>query len=153
MKKIRWFFLAIFGGVGLAMLLVALSAGSLKGNLGDMMVVRRKLMFQGALFAVVGAALFFLLGVGERKRSRLLGYGTRVQGEVTAVERNTLVRFNRQNPWRVKVRVVHPITGEEITVRSHSLLSCAYKAGDKVEVLFDPMNEKKYAVDVQEEEA
>ena len=153
MKTIRWFFLLIFCGVGLAMLLMALFTATLPKNAGDMTMIKKTMAFQGVLFTAIGVLLYILLGLGEKKRESLLTDGTRVQGEIVAVERNMMIRMNRRCPWRVKVRCVHPLTGEEITLRSHSLWDCAYQPGEKVDVLFDPVNEKKYAVDVQEAEA
>jgi len=105
------------------------------------------------VFLAVGVGLFAGFAQGEKKRAELMTYGRRVKGCVTRVKRNVAIRVNRRHPWQAEVRCLHPLTGQEITVRSHNLWVCPVKEGDSVDVLFDPMDEKKYAVDVTDEEA
>lgn len=104
----------------------------------------------GALFAVSGGVAGGCAAASARRREELLGWGTRVTGTVTEVQANRNVRVNGRHPVRLLVACEHPVTREKTTVRSHDLWKSPLSPGDTVQVAFDPVNEKRYAVDVQE---
>lgn len=107
----------------------------------------------GGVLVCLGLVIGLAGAAGIRRREELLGWGQRALGRVIAVEPNSHVSINGRHPLRLKVEVEHPVTREKITVKSHDLWATSFSPGDTVEVAFDPMNEKRYAVDAQEARA
>lgn len=110
------------------------------------------------VFGGMGAAMLLAAGVAqlvmsarERRREALLGYGRRVSATVTAVRENRAVSVGRQHPLVVEAQCAHPITGASITLRA-TVWQTPLKSGDRVDALFDPVNEKKYALDLPDED-
>lgn len=154
---------AIFSGLGL--LFAVLGGAFLGANapllprvfsaeaLGDNVPDELALPLVGLIFAAIG--LFFLItGVVMllvTRRQRLLRqeleqYGTRVSGTVTDIRLDQTYRVNGRHPLRIFVQVAHPTTGETLTVRSGPVWETSLATGDMVDVLFDPMDEKKHIV-------
>ena len=106
----------------------------------------------GAFFAVLGLSISACMGAARRSREALLSYGLRARATVTAVTENKSVSMGSRHPCRVTATCVHPVTGQEVTLRSHNLWTCALTPGQQVTVAFDPAREKKYAFDLQDEE-
>lgn len=117
----------------------------------------------GLAFAINGT-VFTLLGVvfllvtlllvrADKRRARmreeLLQYGTRVTGTVIDVRVDYTVKVNRRSPLIAKVRCNLP-TGE-VTLKSHRLWNACPNTGDQVEVIYDPMDEKRYVIEFPEE--
>lgn len=96
---------------------------------------------------LTGLIIPWAMGRGEKRRELLISCGRCAPGVVTEVAENANVSVNNRHPHFLRVRCKHPLTGEEVTVRSHSLWGRLPAAGDRVNVFFDPMNEKRYAVD------
>ena len=107
----------------------------------------------GMAMALAGVLIYAFSLRAQRRREYLYGYGRCVQAQVVAAEQNFNVKVNRQHPWVVKATCVHPLTGETVTVKSHSVWAGVPAVGDKVPVWFDPMNEKRYAFELQEDQA
>ncbi len=110
----------------------------------------------GAVFLVLGAVSIFVTAIirifavrKARYREELLAWGTRVTGQVADIPVDRTVRVNGQSPLRILVTVTHPTTGETLTIRSGQVWETSLSNGDPVDVLFDPMDEKKYIVDVK----
>ena len=106
----------------------------------------------GAFFAVLGLVISACLGALRRSREALLQYGTRVRATVTGVMENRSVSMGHRHPLRVTASCIRPVTGREVTLRSHNLWTCSLVPGQQVTVAFDPANEGKYAFDLQDEE-
>lgn len=106
----------------------------------------------GGVFTLTGGVIYWTLGRSEKRRALLLSCGRRVTGTVVEVAENRAVTVNNRHPRYIKVRCEHPLTGETMTVRSHSLWGRVPEAGAQVGVHFDPMDEKRYAVDWPDEE-
>ncbi len=109
----------------------------------------------GAVFGGVGLILILVaavLIVSRRRHSRRLEelrtWGTRVTGTVTDIPVDTTLTVNGRHPLRVLVEVTHPVTGQIITVRSPQVWETSLSSGDPVDVLFDPMDEKQYVIDM-----
>lgn len=107
----------------------------------------------GIVFTLTGGVIFVVMSRSEQRRALLVSCGRRVSGTVVEVAENRSVTVNNRHPRYMKVRCEHPLTGETVTVRSHSLWGRVPKAGAQVGVCFDPMDEKRYAVDWSDEEA
>ena len=107
----------------------------------------------GAVMAVVGIGLFIGMGRGERRREELLTWGTQVDATVEKVAQNRLLQVNGLNPWYVEVSCRHPVTRENVQLRSHYVFRLTVQPGDHVRVAFDPMDERKYAVILPEGKA
>lgn len=105
----------------------------------------------GAVFTAVGVILWGVMGRGDAKRAVLLSYGQRVRAEVVEVREDRTVSVNGRHPWRVFAACEHPITREQVRLRSHCVWENVPNVGDSVDVAFDPMNEKRYAFDLKEE--
>ncbi len=105
----------------------------------------------GAVFVVVGVVIWMVTDGGRRRREALLGYGRRVMATVTEVRVNPSIRVNGRSPYQVFAQCTNPVSGQTETVKSHNIWDTALQIGDRVEVAFDPMNEKKYAFDLREE--
>lgn len=158
MKAVRFLLLGILGGMGLVFLLVTafltlgfMSAAELTQNEATALpALQWSFGGVGAALLITGVSLFIGLGRGEKRRRELFQYGSIVSGVVEDVSRNYSVRVNGQSPWRVFVACTHPVTGEKVLVRSHNVFYPSAKAGDTVRVAFDPLNEKRFAVELPE---
>lgn len=106
----------------------------------------------GAFFALLGLGISACMGAARRSREALLSYGLRARATVTAVTENKSVSMGNRHPLRVTASCVSPVTGQEVTLRSHNLWTCTLTPGQQVTVAFDPVREKKYAFDLQDEE-
>ncbi len=152
----------VFGGIGLVYTIVGLisllqgidAAGSLdaiftlQGELRETATV-------GAIFSVLGPCFLLaavILIIRDKRRAELredlLAWGSRVTGTVTQVRVNYNIRVNRRNP--VIAQVLCPFPSGEVTLTSPHLWKIRPAVGDTVEVLFDPMDERKYVIDFQE---
>ena len=100
---------------------------------------------------ITGFAIWFVLGRREKRREELLQYGLRTTAVILELEQNRSVSVNNRHPWVVVATCAHPSTHEQMTVRSHMVWHPTVAEGDKVDVAFDPMDERRYAVDVPEE--
>ncbi len=107
----------------------------------------------GVAFLLATVAVWYFFSRAKHRREELLTWGTRVKAAVTEVRVNPNVRVNRRNPHVVLARCVHPVTRETVTLRSHSVMDCTLQPGNTVDILFDPMNERRYVFDLQEESA
>lgn len=163
-KKVRVLLLVILGGVGVVFMLVAGGLSYLchaapeawcvqVGDLQQLRILIAVFGITGLGQLMLGVGLFVGMGRRERQREELFLYGTVVNGQVEAVRCNYAVSVNGRHPWYACVRCVHPITGQQITVRSHGVYDILLQEGDTVRVAFDPMNEKKYAVEMTAQEA
>lgn len=116
------------------------------------------LVLMGGIFGLVSVVLFatgvtvyLVIGRGERRREELLQYGLRARAVVTEVRENYAVRVNQRHPWVIVAACAHPATREDVTLRSHMVWNPAVKEGDAINVAFDPMDEKRYAMEIPEE--
>lgn len=107
----------------------------------------------GAVFAVLGGA--FLLVCRRRKllREELLRYGTRTTGMVTDITVDRHYEVNGRCPLCIMVQAQNPHTGELKTLRAPLAWETNLVTGDAVDVIFDPMDEKKYIVELPGETA
>lgn len=113
----------------------------------------------GLIFGAIGL-IFLLTGLGmllamrrqRRIREELECYGDCASGTVTEVRIDRAYRVNNRHPLRILVSVRHPFTGETITVRSRPVWETALNPGDAVDVLFDPMNVKRYMVVLEQKQ-
>lgn len=87
----------------------------------------------------------------RKKREELLVWGQRVTVTIDAINVNTMVTMMNRHPERLYAHCVHPVTGETVKLHSHDLWKTPLQPGDRVDVLFDPMNEKRYVFDVRED--
>lgn len=100
----------------------------------------------GLFFLIAGTIMLLVLYRQRRLREELLQYGTRVTGIVTDITVDRTYEVNGRHPLRVLVTVRQPGTGEERTLRSGPVWETSCSPGDAVDVLFDPMNEKRYVL-------
>lgn len=103
----------------------------------------------GLLFLIAGVIMLLVLRRQRRLREELEQYGVRVTGMVTDVIVDRSYTVNGRHPLRVVVAAVQPGTVEERTLRSGPVWETPLAPGDAVDVLFDPMNEKKYVILVE----
>lgn len=100
----------------------------------------------GAGFLLTTAILLLFARRTRLHREELLRYGTRVPGTVTELRIDRTVRMGGRSPLRATVAVIHPATHEPLTLRTPPLWETTLSPGDTVDVLFDPMDEKKHIV-------
>ncbi len=103
----------------------------------------------GAASLIAAAVLLILYRRRKQYREELLLWGTRVTGTVRDIPVDTTVQVNGRCPLRILADVKHPITGQQVTLRSRQVWETSLSNGDPVDVLFDPLDEKKYIVDVK----
>lgn len=103
------------------------------------------------LILAIGFIIWFVMGRRERRREEVLQYGLRTRAVITELRLNRSVQVNNRHPWVAIATCVHPTTREEMTVKSHLLWKPTVQAGDSVDVAFDPMDERLYAMDIPEE--
>ena len=147
---------AIYAVIGVTFLVVAMKAAG--GITRIFTLPEEKLAFAicGTVFTVLGAAFLvvtvILALVGrnqQRMREELMQYGTRVTGEVVDVRINHSIRVNRKSPLVAQVKCLLP-TGE-VTLKSKNLWNACPNTGDAVEVIYDPMDEKRYVIEFEGE--
>lgn len=139
----------VMGGVFLALALA--KAGSLQ-QLFALSEDETVFPLLGTVFLVLGivfllVTLIFVRGDKRRARMReeLLTWGTRVKAEVVDVRVDYTVRVNRRSPVIAKVRCTLP--SGEVTLKSPRLWDKCPATGDMVEVIYDPMDEKRYVIE------
>ena len=101
------------------------------------------------LLLLACAILLLRQASGRRKEKELREYGTRVEGRVTEVRKEP----NMYRCLRLIVQVTHPQTGEELRLRSALARQSSLKEGDAIGVLFDPMDETRYVIDMPWEDS
>ena len=116
------------------------------------------LVLMGGIFGLVaivtlgiGLTIWAVMGRGERRREEILQYGLRATAVIVELRQNRSVQVNSRHPWVAVAQCTHPSTREEVTLKSHMLWYPAVAEGDKVDVAFDPMDERRYAMDIPEE--
>ena len=164
LRRVRWMLLIMLGLMGVVFMIIGLVMGAaMAGYLpevaatvedpADMPVVFGVFTSLGAVMAAVGIGLFIGMGRGERRREELLTWGTQVDATVEKVAQNRLLQVNGRNPWYVLVSCRHPVTRENVQLRSHYVFQLTVRPGDRVRVAFDPIDERKYAVILPEGKA
>ncbi len=98
----------------------------------------------------LGVATAFALADKRRAelREELQAWGQRVTGVITEVRTDPTVRVNHRYAKVVMVRC--PFPRGEVTLKSHRLWSHVPAVGDTVDVLYDPMDERRYVIDFPE---
>lgn len=106
----------------------------------------------GGVFSLLGSGFLGAVLLGQMKKRSLMMNGTQVVAKVTQISQNPYVRFNRRNPWVVHAVCVHPYTGQEMKVKSGMFMEDPRPLipNGEVEVLVDPMREKRYFVKIGE---
>lgn len=107
----------------------------------------------GAIFTALGAGFLIALLRRKRLREELLQYGTRVTGTVADIRVDRSYQVNGRHPLRIMVQAQDPFTGETRTLRGPMVWETKLVTGDAVDVIFDPMDEKKYIVELPGETA
>ena len=103
----------------------------------------------GVIFLLVTVILILVCRRKKRMREELLIWGTRVMGTVTQVRVNRSVRVNGRNPLLAQVSCSFP--SGEVTLTSPQLWNACPNTGDPVEVIYDPMDEKRYVIEFPDE--
>ena len=147
---------AIYAVIGVTFLVVAMKAAGDVTRIFTLPEEELALAIVGTVFTALGAGfLAAALGVilagkrQQRMREELMQYGTRVMGEVVDVRINYSIRVNRKSPLVAQVKCLLP-TGE-VTLKSKNLWNACPSTGDAVEVIYDPMDEKRYVIEFQGE--
>ena len=104
----------------------------------------------GLIFTLTGGTMLLLRRRQRLLREELERYGIRVTGTVTDVCIDRSYQVNHRSPLRVYITAVHPTTGETVTVRSDAVWETTLAPGAAAEVLFDPADEKKHIVIVDQ---
>lgn len=102
----------------------------------------------GLIFTALGAGFLIALLRRKRLKEELLQYGTRVTGTVADIRVDRSYQVNGRHPLRIMVQAQSPFTGETRTLRGPLVWETSLSTGDPADVLFDPMNSKKYFVDM-----
>lgn len=144
---------AVLGGVFLA--IAASSAGDIR-RIFTLPEDELAFAINGTLFTALGVIFLLvtlLLARADRRRARLreelLQYGTRVKGTIVDVRVDHTIRVNRRSPVIAKVQCMLP--SGEVTLKSHRLWDACPAVGDRAEVIYDPMDERKYVIEFSEE--
>ena len=147
---------AIYAVIGVTFLVVAMKEAGDVTRIFTLPEEKLAFAIVGTVFTVLGAGfLIAALGVmlaGKRQqriREELMQYGTRVTGIVIEVWVNHSVRVNGRSPLLARVQCTFP-TGD-ITLKSKNLWNVCPSTGDAVEVIYDPMDEKRYVIEFEGE--
>lgn len=140
---------AIYTVLGSVFLVIAMKAA---GDIRRIFTLPEEALafaINGVVFTVLGAAFLLvtiiLLLADKRRKTRneeLLRFGTRVTGTIVDVKMDYTVRINHRSPLVAKVRCALP--SGEVTLKSRRLWNACPSTGEQVEVIYDPMDEKKY---------
>lgn len=162
MKTIRRIFLFTFGGMGLLFALIGggllmylasqglslLDSAGLDEDRLTMLILGWTYLPLGLIFLGVGLGIHWGMKRAAARREDLATYGVRVRGTVERVALNPALKVNRRSPYRVVVSCTPPQAAAPVTLRSHNVFHTDLQPGDSVWVLFDPMDERKYAVEL-----
>jgi hypothetical protein len=103
----------------------------------------------GLVFSSFGIIAVVWKGVSNRKSAWLQQNGRRIQAEFTRVELNTSVAVNGANPYRIVCQWLDPARNEMHIFNSANIWfdPTTYIPGKTIEVLVDPNNPRRYAVE------
>ena len=103
----------------------------------------------GAVFSSFGIVAVVWKGVSGRKNAWLRENGRRIQAEITRVELNTSLEVNGANPYRIACQWLDPARNEMHIFHSANIWfdPTNYIPGNTIEVLVDPDNPRRYAVE------
>lgn len=104
----------------------------------------------GAGLLVIGFGLLaqYFITRKERQETRLRTAGIREKGTVAHVYQDYRTSINGRSPWVVEAVCVHPRTGEKVGLINSQVWRTHLKAGDEVDVLFDPEDDDLYMMDI-----
>ena len=154
MKTAKRILTLVFGLLGLVYTLLGsamLYFGRQPAADPDLPIIGNIFLVLGLAFLTATLAVWYFMGRSERRRAEVLTYGIRVSATVTDIRINHNVRVNHRSPVVIYAECVHPVSREKVTLRSHSLWNCTMATGQRVDILFDQMDEKRYAFDIREE--
>lgn len=108
------------------------------------------LAVMGCVFAAVGAGFLFARQSGDRKRKYLMAYGNSIETDVQGVDRNTTIKVNGRNPWRITSQWQDPATRKLRIFHSENLWfdPSRFVTMKTITVLLDPKDTKRYYMDV-----
>ncbi|MBR4080266.1 MAG: hypothetical protein IKK21_00600 [Clostridia bacterium] len=104
----------------------------------------------GGVMLLAAVIIHVLMKRRENRLDILRSCGLRQQGTVTRVHLNYSVRVNGRSPWVVEAQCMHPRTRETVTVKNSAVWETSLQPGDPVDVLFDPMDDGFYALDLED---
>lgn len=159
MKKGSLIVKLVFGFMGMVYTIIGMVCLTLAANCAgdirrifDLPKEELALSIVGTVFGVLGAGFLIAalcVGLAGRKQKRvreeLLQYGNRVTGVVTDVYVNHSIRVNGRSPLVARVTCLFP--AGEITLKSKNLWNDCPATGDMVEVIYDPVDEKRYVIE------
>lgn len=110
-----------------------------------------RLLFGIGGVLLLGALLTHLFSRRNQERLAILrASGIRRQGTVTQVCKNYDIDVNNHHPWEVTATCVHPRTGETVTAYEPAVWKTTLQPGDSIDVLFDPIDDKVFMLDIEE---
>jgi hypothetical protein len=103
----------------------------------------------GAVFSSFGIVAVVRKALGSRKNDWLQQNGRRIQAEITRVELNTSLVVNGANPYCIECQWLDPARNEMHIFHSANIWfdPTNYIPGKTIEVLVDPDNPRRYAVE------
>lgn len=103
----------------------------------------------GALLSSVGIGAVVWKGVGNRKNAWLQQNGRRIQAEITRVELDTSLEVAGKHPYRIVCQWLDPASNQVHIFHSANIWfdPTNYIPGKTIEVLVDPDNPRRYAVE------
>lgn len=153
MKAVRWILLGVLGGTGLLFLVLAWLGmkGMMALTAQETPIFTAVFLSLGALQLLGGVGAFLFLTWKRRQRLAVLSYGQRVSAVVTELRADASVNVGGKHPWIVLAQCEHPVTRERVTLKSQPGWQPPVTVGQRVEIAFDPMNERLYAFDLPED--
>lgn len=152
MKTVKHILTLVFGILGTVYTAIGFFMLSASGADEALPIVGNVFFWLGLVFLLAAAGVWYFINRSQRRREELLTWGIRATGTVTDIRVNYSVKVNRRSPVVVYAECTHPVTREQVTLRSHNLWNCTLETGQTVDIVFDQMNEKRYAFDIREEE-
>ena len=151
MKTVKHILTLVFGILGTVYTTIGFFMLSAGGADDARFIVGHVFFGLGLAFLLATAGVWYFISRSQRRREELLAWGVRATGTVTDIRVNYSVKVNRRCPVVVYAECTHPVTHERVTLRSHNLWNCTLETGQTVDIVFDQMNEKRYAFDIREE--
>jgi uncharacterized protein DUF3592 len=107
------------------------------------------LVILGVAFTAPGIGWFLWKSVSDRKNAWLQQNGRRIQAEITRVELDRSLTVNGANPYRIQCQWLDPERNEMHVFHSSHIWynPTNYITGKTLEVLVDPNNLHRYAVE------
>lgn len=153
LNSVLTFIGVMFFGMGLLFFLIGcgIRISGITENMADSSMFSGIYMLIGGIFIIIGGSLLIVMIIKKKKRNQLMQQGDKLDGIITNVVMNTMVRVNGYHPYKAEVEVINHFDGQTYLYSSDNVTQdISYLIGETVNVYVEHNNPKNYFVDLDE---